>query len=456
MVTSKDDSDDPEKQHPDKSKSLWRSMDRSLVKQLSILTGSQLVLNLGFAQMVPVMPMFAAQMGGHLGATGIGLILSAPSAATLLLNVPAGRLCDTIGRKPLMWCGTLFTAVGAALTGFSTSLVTLLPCRLMVGAGSALSMSGATAYITDLSDRAPQHRAKIMGINQAVIGSMWVVGPAFGGWLADAYGYQNSFFIAAGGALLCSLGYTRLPETLRRPKSVEVAGAAVASGTVKEETGAAGMSLPSRSGLRAHVAAWREDIGPILRDPNQQALVANACIFPLRFCCISTAVALHATMVMGAGPKELGLMFTAMALCQGLGMPLGAWLADRAPGARKSLIIPAGLVSCGAFGMMAAATVQSHFVVAMAIQGFCGAFSQPAVGAFTAEVTPPDKRGQAMSLQRQASSGLALAGPISIGLLADATSCQTAILVSSALMACCTGMYAWRAKSTPVAKPEAH
>ena len=45
-------------------------------------------------------------------------------------------------------------------------------------------------------------------------GSVWIIGPAVGGWLATNYGYTNSFVIAGVGAALCSLGYTQLPETL--------------------------------------------------------------------------------------------------------------------------------------------------------------------------------------------------------------------------------------------------
>ena len=161
--------------------------DKQLVKQVSILTGSQLVLNLGFAQMVPVIPLFAAQMGGHLGATGIGLVLSAPALANFLINIPAGRLVDTVGRKPLMIAGTLFTATGTAMTGLSSTLLAVIPFRFLVGAGNACSMTASSAYMADLSDRAPEHRGKIMGANHAVVGSMWVLGPAFGGFLAEAY-----------------------------------------------------------------------------------------------------------------------------------------------------------------------------------------------------------------------------------------------------------------------------
>merc|ERR1719387_1674288 len=107
--------------------------------------------------MVPVMPLFAATMGAHLGATGIGVVISAPSLATVLLTVPMGRLCDKLGRKPLMYCGTAMTAAGTLATGFTGSLWTLILCRLLVGAGSCSSMTGSSTYMADLTDRAPQH-----------------------------------------------------------------------------------------------------------------------------------------------------------------------------------------------------------------------------------------------------------------------------------------------------------
>ena len=71
-----------------------------------------------------------------------------------------------------MWAGTAMTACGTIATGFSGSLMTMLPCRLLVGAGSASSMTGSSAYLADLSDRAPQHRGKIMGINSMVAGEL--------------------------------------------------------------------------------------------------------------------------------------------------------------------------------------------------------------------------------------------------------------------------------------------
>ena len=265
------------------------SLPKGMVRSIAILTGSQLCLNLGFSQIVPVLPLFAAQIaetsGFEMGAFGVGLIIAAPSASRLFLNVPLGRAADTIGRKPLMYMGTALTAVGTVATGFSGSLWTMLPCRLLVGAGSASSMTGASAYLADLSDKAPQHRAKIMGINQALVGSVWVVGPAIGGYLAEAYGFRNSFIIAGAGAALCSLGYSRLPETLRTVPKTDKEEDSDSAETKAEKGGAAAtMTKDELSSLtmREHFAAWQKDVRPLLASSNQRALIALACVFPLR------------------------------------------------------------------------------------------------------------------------------------------------------------------------------
>lgn len=422
-----------------------------MVRDVGVLSLSQMVLNMGFSQMVPVIPLFVAQVGNDMGSLGVGLVMAAPSAAMMVLNVPLGRLCDTTGRKPLMYLGTALTAVGTLMSGFAGSVLTLAACRLLVGAGICASSTGSSAYMADLTDRAPGHRAKIMGINQAIAGSVWVVGPAAGGYLADAYGYRNSFVIASVGAALCSVGYSRLPETLVRAR-VGSASQSAPGGTSgdRPSIGSAADETRGRwASARLSAAQWREDIMPLLRCGNQQALVALSAVPSLRWSCFSTVVTLHAASVLGGGPKEVGLMFTALALSQGLSMPVGAYLADKVGGARLPIVVPAGLLSCAAFASVGVATSLDQFLAAMAVQGFCAGFTLPAQGAFRAESTPQALRGQAMSLERQAGSVISLVGPIGLGLLADLAGSQTSIFLTASLMAGCHLVYILRAKPGP-------
>ena len=153
------------------SGSIWE--DVALRRDVGILVGSQMMLNIGVAQVVPVFPLLATEMG--LGAAGTGLLISAPAFARLAVNLPLGRLADTVGRKPLMRWGTLITAAGQFGTGLvmTSGLPAVLGMRLLIGAGSASSMSGSSAMMQDLTDRAPQHRAQLMAFQSFVLSGVW-------------------------------------------------------------------------------------------------------------------------------------------------------------------------------------------------------------------------------------------------------------------------------------------
>ena len=281
---------------------------------MAILTGSQVILNLGMGFMVPVLPLFAREMGGHLGATGVGLIIAAPSITRLLCNLPFGMLADKIGRKPLMWVGTGVTAVGTMASGLVGSLGGMLCWRLLIGVGNSASMTGSSAYMQDLSDRAPEHRGKILGFQQATIGSVWIFGPAMGGFLAEAYGYQNAFIIAGVGSALCSLGYRQLPETLKlKPQSTrgEPDQEGVAGGPVPPAAPASGL-LPrlgvSEGAIWKNFLEWRRNAAELCRDPNQQALIALSLASPMRGACYMTVLPLHLADTLAAGPADIGMV----------------------------------------------------------------------------------------------------------------------------------------------------
>ena len=112
-------------------------------KTVGLLTFLQLINNLGFGSVIPVLPLFANEMG--LGAAGVGFILSTSSMSRLALNIPFSRLADRIGRKPPMVVGQLMTATASVCTGLSATLPQVLACRLLLGAGSSSAMAGSTA-----------------------------------------------------------------------------------------------------------------------------------------------------------------------------------------------------------------------------------------------------------------------------------------------------------------------
>ena len=75
---------------------------------------------------------------------GIGIILSAPALARVVLNVRVGKLADELGRVPLMVCGSLLAAGGTFLTGMAGSVFEVVPARLLTGVGSCVKLKYST------------------------------------------------------------------------------------------------------------------------------------------------------------------------------------------------------------------------------------------------------------------------------------------------------------------------
>ncbi|KAH8064017.1 hypothetical protein JL721_8416 [Aureococcus anophagefferens] len=133
-------------------------------RQIAILSGSSFVANAGFGCIIPVLPSLSESLS--LGAVGVGVILSAPAAARVVLNVRLGALADEIGRRPLMIAGSALGAAGTFATGSAGSLLELVPARLLAGAGSAATLAGAQAYMADVTEGRGD-RGKLLGVQQA-------------------------------------------------------------------------------------------------------------------------------------------------------------------------------------------------------------------------------------------------------------------------------------------------
>lgn len=302
--------------------------EKTLTKTVAILTGSQFINNLGFGCVIPVLPLFAADMG--LGASGVGLILSTSALSRVLLNIPMGRMADKIGRIPLMVGGQTLTAAASIGTGLAGSLPALVACRLLLGAGSSSALAGSGAYMADITSRVPKQRAKILGFQSTIINIAYAVGPAVGGYLCDLYGARLMFFIVGGAAVTCSAGFYMLPETRKSSSSISFTG--------KEEL--EGM-LESKE--TAKDTAW-DVYRPLIQCPNQQGvMMMNFAVF-CSYSSLMTVFPLHAADVLGDSGTAtiIGSLFATGAVVGFIGAPLGGYLADKI--GRKNTVVPAGLL----------------------------------------------------------------------------------------------------------------
>ena len=160
------------------------------------------VIGLGIT--IPVLPVYA-QASFNLTGVQIAALTSLFFAAQFIGAPLLGRLSDRIGRRPVLIASQLGTLTGAILTALALSPVYLVVARLIDGLTGG-NISVAQAYLADITP--PQDRAKSIGIVIAAFGLGFVIGPAFGAFMAAAFGPRITYgcaALASAGTILLSI-----------------------------------------------------------------------------------------------------------------------------------------------------------------------------------------------------------------------------------------------------------
>lgn len=157
-----------------------------------------------------VLPLIRADLGlsdAQLGLVGSLFVL------TLGLLIPfAGVMGDLFNRKKIIGFSLLFWSASTLLTGLSSSLLHLIILRsLAVGGGEAFYAPAANGLISQYHQKT---RALAMSIHQTSLYVGVVVSGALGGYIAERYGWKNTFFLFGGaGILLAIILFFRLQPT---------------------------------------------------------------------------------------------------------------------------------------------------------------------------------------------------------------------------------------------------
>ena len=185
---------------------------------------------IGLGVIMPVMPKLIMDVSGeglsHAARWGGYLSLSYALMQFIMMPI-IGGLSDRYGRRPVLLTSLAAYSLDFLAMALAPTMGLILAARLFAGACAA-TFSTANAYIADIS--APEKRAANFGLVGAAFGVGFIIGPAIGGFLSEAYGARAPFFfVAAVGALNFIFGYFVLPETLkpenRRPFDLSRANA---------------------------------------------------------------------------------------------------------------------------------------------------------------------------------------------------------------------------------------
>jgi len=180
------------------------------------LLSGQLIMFTGIAALFPIAPLYIAHRGGS--SVEIALFVAGPLAANMVVQVPAGRLADRIGRRPIL-LGTRIVYVGLAALLFADvgPLPVLILIRALQGAASGAYVPALLAALTDITE--PSRRIERFAQVQACEMVGLLLGPLLGG--AAALWHDSAAFGVAGLAVLLGLlPMAGVPETMTRtPRS---------------------------------------------------------------------------------------------------------------------------------------------------------------------------------------------------------------------------------------------
>lgn len=119
--------------------------------------------------------------------------------AFALLNIGAGlvvaRIAERVRRLTLISFGTIFWSVATAACGWAGSWVQLLVARMGVGLGEAIGLPGNQSVVADYFPANKRGFAISCLLLSPPLGAF--IGFVGGGWIAQEFGWRETFLIAA-------------------------------------------------------------------------------------------------------------------------------------------------------------------------------------------------------------------------------------------------------------------
>lgn len=165
-------------------------------------------------------PIYLKQLGSD--EQQIGLIFGAFGVAMAITHIPAGRLADRIGRRPLLVTAWLFGLAASVTMAIATDLLWFVVGMMMYGLTAFVS-SPLGSYVTAARGDLPIRTA--LAMTTVTFNTGMVLGPWVGGLISTAYDLRTVYFFAAGSfvvSVICIFFIQNQPIDSHDPDSPPV------------------------------------------------------------------------------------------------------------------------------------------------------------------------------------------------------------------------------------------
>ena len=148
---------------------------------------------LGIGIIIPVMPVFATELGAS--GFSLGMIIAAFSISRGILLPIVGSLSDRWGRKGFLVAGLFVYGLVGLLIPQATSVIHLIVIRSFHGVGSAMIVPIGMAYMSYLAPAG--HEGRYQGYLNVAIFCGIGCGPIIGGIVMDLLDFRSVFYVMA-------------------------------------------------------------------------------------------------------------------------------------------------------------------------------------------------------------------------------------------------------------------
>ena len=424
---------------------------------LALLLLSQFILFVGVGAIIPSIPLYGKEIG--LSSAANGVVISAPAVALLLLAQIGGNYADR-ARKPAMIGGMLLIAVSDVGTSLANSLPTLIMARLGLGAGRCVSEAGERGMLADFGQQVPALRGRLLSAQQAVVALGIAIGAPIGGIVVEEYGPRASFLCVSAAAVLTSIFYAFLPETVMTPhyygqdedtnereKSTNNNDWRRSIQKVVPSLATAKQPKKNKNNLQSLDPVVSQGEWKVLLQQNQwRGLALAQCGASFGFAAKIASIPLLASETLPGGAAGAGLLLSVAGLSGLIGAPIGGWLTDQL-NPKKTICLSALLSSLslmtipfalqgdflqdtslvlslpefwtrGASEVLLQGTPLA-FALVVILWSIGAAAQGPALTALAQELAPLGAEATSMALPRAAGDGTYIVAPFVLGLVAD-------------------------------------
>jgi DHA1 family multidrug resistance protein-like MFS transporter len=361
---------------------------------------------MGFGMIFPLFPLYAEVFGAtpaQIGGIASMFALTRTGLATFF-----GAASDKYGRKRLITWGFYFYAVVMAAFAFSQSVAHLFIFRGLQGVASAMVWPSAQAIIADSTEQ--KDRGRAMAYFSAAWQVSLIISPAFGGVLAQLYGFRIPFLIT--GAVMVPIAiliHFYVSETIKSKVSIL---------TVRE---------PVLKRVKTSIREIRESSSFV----TLLGLMVATFISTFGLTLINPLIPIYAETKVNATITHITLAYTLMGLSGTVFRIYAGSVLDRI--GRKSPIVLGNVWAAVFTFPMAVIRTPLHMMGVLATRSVGWAFSDPATQTLLSDIVDENKRGKIFGLFTTVSGVAMVLGPSVGGFLYELYSGEFSFIVCGVL-----------------------